>query len=432
MHRPVRDEARMQVVLDLVAAADRGRHADVSRDDGSNRQHDQRERHRRRRVVQVIVSLVRRSPQCVMATAWPCRRRRRVRRAPLAVERQEHEPEHVRRREQRREDADGPEDPVAGGECLPEDLVLAEEARESGHASNRDRADQERPVGDRQILLQSAHVADVLLTGQRVDDGARAEEEQRLEERMRVKMEDAGAVRAHPHRQEHVAELRDRRIRQHALDVVLDQADRAGHQRRRRADDGDDQERDRRVAEQLRVPPDHVDAGRHHGRGVDERGDRRRTFHRVWQPDVQRNLRRLAGGADEQEQRRQGDHAEARFLRQRPHLIGEVLEVERPERRPQQRHPEDERKVADAVDDERLLAGVGRGLLGIPESDEEIRAEAHALPTDEEHRERRAEDEDEHERREQVQVREVPRVFAVGLLVHVRGRVDVDQASRCR
>ena len=53
--------------------------------------------------------------------------------------------------------------------------------------------------------------------------------------------------RADAHRQEHVAELRHRRVREHALDVVLHQADRAGHQRRRRADDRDDRQRLRRV-----------------------------------------------------------------------------------------------------------------------------------------------------------------------------------------
>ena len=110
-------------------------------------------------------------------------------------------------------------------------------------------------------------------------------------------------VRADAHRQEHVAELRDRRVREHPLDVVLHQADRAGQERRRDADDRDDRQRLRRVAEQHRVAADHVHAGRHHRRRVDERGDRRRAFHRVRQPDVQRNLRRLAGRADEQQQR---------------------------------------------------------------------------------------------------------------------------------
>ena len=82
--------------------------------------------------------------------------------------------------------------------------------------------------------------ADVLLAVQRVDHRARAEEHQRLEERVRVEVEDAAGEGADAHRQEHVAELRHRRVGQHALDVVLDQADGAGHQRRRRADDGDD------------------------------------------------------------------------------------------------------------------------------------------------------------------------------------------------
>ena len=76
---------------------------------------------------------------------------------------------------------------------LAEDLVLAEEARQAGHAGNRDGADQERPVGDRQILLQAAHLPEVLLAVQRVNHRAAAEEEQRLEERVRVEMEDAGA-----------------------------------------------------------------------------------------------------------------------------------------------------------------------------------------------------------------------------------------------
>ena len=168
------------------------------------------------------------------------RRRGRSRYAPLAVERQEHEAEHVGGRQQRREHADGPEDPVAVRERAPEDLVLAEESGEPGHAGNRDRADQEGPVGDRQPLLQAAHVADVLLAAERVDDRARPEEEQGLEERVRIEVEDAGRVRAHAHGEEHVPELRDRRVRQHALDVVLHEADGARHQRRDAADDRHD------------------------------------------------------------------------------------------------------------------------------------------------------------------------------------------------
>ena len=50
---------------------------------------------------------------------------------------------------------------------------------------------------------------------------------------------------------------------------------------------------------------DQVDAGGHHRRGVDERADRRRALHRVRQPGVQRDLRRLRDRAAEQAERDQ-------------------------------------------------------------------------------------------------------------------------------
>ena len=43
-----------------------------------------------------------------------------------------------------------------------------------------------------------------------------------------------------------------------------------------------------------------IDAGGDHRGGVDQRGDRRRAFHRVGKPGVQRHLRRFRGAADEQ------------------------------------------------------------------------------------------------------------------------------------
>ena len=65
-------------------------------------------------------------------------RRRRVV-APFTVERQEHQPEHVGRGQQRRERGDGPQDPVTVDSRLEQDLVLAEEAGQRRHAGNRDR-----------------------------------------------------------------------------------------------------------------------------------------------------------------------------------------------------------------------------------------------------------------------------------------------------
>ena len=76
-------------------------------------------------------------------------------------------------------------------------------------------------------FLQAAHVAHVLLVMHRDDHRARAEEQQRLEERMRHQVIDAARIRRNAERDGHVAELRQRRIRDDALDVVLHDADQA-------------------------------------------------------------------------------------------------------------------------------------------------------------------------------------------------------------
>ena len=94
--------------------------------------------------------------------------------------------------------------------------------------------------------------------------------------------------------------------------------------------------------------------------------DRRRAGHRVGQPDVERDLRRLAGGADE-EQQRDERRPPARPRTSCPSSAcacsRELAEddaspwparVERPE---EQEDAEDEAEVADAVDDEGLVAG---------------------------------------------------------------------------
>ena len=136
----------------------------------------------------------------------------------------------------------------------------------------------------------------------RVDHRAGAEEQQRLEEGVGHQVEHRRGVGRDAGGEEHVAELRAGRIGDDALDVVLHQADRGGEDRGRGADDGDDGERVRRVFEHRRQAADHEHAGGHHRRGMDQRRDRRRAFHRVRQPGVQAELRRLAHGADEQQQ----------------------------------------------------------------------------------------------------------------------------------
>src|SRR5215475_8538185 len=68
---------------------------------------------------------------------------------PLAMERHEHQPEHVGGGQQRRQQADSVEQPVAAHVRFKENLVLAEEAGKRPNAGNRNGADEKRPVGNR-------------------------------------------------------------------------------------------------------------------------------------------------------------------------------------------------------------------------------------------------------------------------------------------
>ena len=151
-----------------------------------------------------------------------------------------------------------------------------------------------------------------------------------------------------------------------------------------RADDRDDDQRDRRAVEDRVRARDHVDAGGDHGGRVDQGGDRRGAFHGVRQPDVERDLRGFAGGAEDQQQRDGGEEsAAARSGCCGACLAEDVGEVERAEVRDQQEHAEQEAEVADAVDVKAFLPASRGGVLLEVEADQQVRGEAHAFPADE-------------------------------------------------
>ena len=306
----------------------------------ADRENDQRHRHRLGRLVDVVLDF--------------------VAHARLAEERQVDQPEHVERRHQRREKRDVPQVAIRAALArprLPQDRVLGEEAGEAGDAGDGQGRDQHGAEGDLDLLCQRAHVLHLLLAAHGVDHRAGSEEEQRLEEGVREDVEDAGGKRADAERQEHVAQLRNRGVRQHALDVVLHQADRRGEDRGQRADDGDGLHRIGRQHEQRVGARDHVDAGGDHRRRVDQSGDRRGTFHRVGQPDIQRELRRLAAGADEQQQAGGGDH---RIADRKAPAARQVIDrgvLHRAEVPGDGQHAQQKSGVAHAVDDECLVRG---------------------------------------------------------------------------
>ena len=130
-------------------------------------------------------------------------------------------------------------------------------------------------------------------------DRAGAEEQAGLEEGVGEEVEQRGGPRADAERHDHVAELADRRVGEHLLDVVLDEgeasaAEHDGDARRSTASRLMFDVADRQAVEEHGVEAgDHVDAGHDHGGGVDERRHRRRAGHGVGQPGVQDELARL-------------------------------------------------------------------------------------------------------------------------------------------
>ena len=180
----------------------------------------------------------------------------------------------------------------------------------------------------------------------------------------------------------------------------------AAEQRGERTDGRHDRERDRGELEEGGRAGDHVDAGGHHRRGVDEGRDRGRALHGVGEPDVERDLRGLARCADEQQQRDRGRHADA----QQPVGLAEHdTEVERAEGGEDQHEADEEAPVADAVDDERLLARCGGRRFGEPEADEQVGRQPDQLPADEHEPEVVRQHQRQHRGDEQVHVAEEAR-----------------------
>src|SRR5262249_37768353 len=136
----------------------------------------------------------------------------------------------------------------------------------------------------------------------RVDDRARAQEEQRFKVGMRGEVENTPAVVMRGFAHEHIAQLADGRIGQDALDIELEDSDGRGKERCYSADDADNYQRTCRDLEQRVGARNKVNPCCDHCGSVNERADGRRTFHGIRQPHVQWQLRRLGSTGEEEQQ----------------------------------------------------------------------------------------------------------------------------------
>src|SRR5829696_9970152 len=101
------------------------------------------------------------------------------------------------------------------------DRVFRPEAREREDPREREPRYDHRPERYGHSASESPHLEEVVGV-HRVDDAARAEEEERLEEGVVVEVEDAARVVAYPQSEHHVPELGDGGVGDHTLYVPLD------------------------------------------------------------------------------------------------------------------------------------------------------------------------------------------------------------------
>ena len=237
----------------------------------------------------------------------------------------EQQAEHIKRGEPRGDQADDPEkqitiDAAGARESAAEDFIFAEEIRRAGACQRWPVWQSRKGETWREWCSRGRPFCAVLFAGERVNDAARAEEEQRFEEGVGHQVENASGKRADAEGEEHVAELADGGIRENFLDVVLHERHGGGENGGERADDGDDIHGDGRKLINGVHARNHVHAGGDHGGRVDQGADGRGAFHGVRQPNIERKLRGLAGGADEEEQRDGGERP-ARRKTKRPWSI---------------------------------------------------------------------------------------------------------------
>src|SRR5581483_973285 len=159
-----------------------------------------------------------------------------------------------------------------------------------------------------------------------------------------------------------------------------------------------------------------------------QRRHRCRAGHCVRQPHVERNLRALAGAAEEQEQANRRDDGSTKL--QRRCTRADAHEVERTEIGEHQEHGDEKAEIADAIDDEGLLACVSVRFVAEPEADEQIRAQSNAFPPDEQQWIVAAQHEQQHEEDEEIQIGKVARI--AGIVLHVPDAEQMDEETDAR
>ncbi len=241
-------------------------------------------------------------------------------------------------------------------------------------------------------------------------------------------MEKAGRISSAAQREHHVPELADRRVSEHPFDVILRNGDAGGEDRGKGAEGGNHAQGVGAALEDGVQPGHHEHTRGHHRGGVNERRYRGRALHGVGQPHVKRELAALPNGPAEEEKRHQGCPARGEVAA--AHEPRHLPEIERARENAQEQDADEKPEITEAVHDESLLRGAGRGRLLVPEPDQEVGAKADQLPGHIEKDEVVRQDEREHGKGEKREVGEEPAEARIPF--HVAQGVDLHQEAHGR
>ena len=185
------------------------------------------------------------------------------------------------------------------------------EAGEQRRADEGEVAQQHGEPGNRHVFAQAAHIAHVLVVVHTDNHAARRQEQQGFEEGVGHHMEHGHGIGGHAQSHGHVAKLRQGGIGHHAFDVVLNRTEEAHKQRGNRANHHNHAQSGGGEFVYRRHARHHEQAGGYHRCGVNQRGNRGRTFHGIGQPHMQRELGGFTHRADKQQQAGDGNQIPA-------------------------------------------------------------------------------------------------------------------------
>ncbi len=305
-------------------------------------------------------------------------------------------------------------------------LFLGKKTKEGRQAGHGNRGRQRRRKGDGHGSSQAAKLCHVACAGLMVDDTG-DHEQCALEQGMRHQIEHRrldGMVGAETRQHDQQAERRHRGIGEHQLKIGLAYGKQRAGEHGQPAEEGQQYLPGGGIAQNRIKPHQQIDAGLHHGRGVQIGRNGGRRLHGVGQPEMKGKLRRFREGtAEHQQQRGQIKRAVTQDIA----AAHQHRQLRHPAHVPDEDQPGKQQQPAAAGHHQCLQCGAARGGTFMVETDQQEGGDGGQLPVDEQHQQTVRDDDAQHRAHEQQQERQESALLRMPL--HVAAGIKHDQQA---